>query len=159
MNWSGLVLVAAFVSFGAADEKRVGASMPRVRISGDGKSFQLATTGAPFVPWGFNYLGRFERLAEEDWNTPEGWKRIETDFRAMKSLGADVVRWHLQVETFMAAPDRPRPESLVLLKKLLDLSQSNGLYLDLTGLGCYRLKQIPAWYDALPETDRWAAQA
>jgi hypothetical protein len=159
MKWAGLVMAAAFVSFVAADDKPAAASLPRVRISGDGKSFHLATSGASFVPWGFNYLGRFERLAEEDWDTPEGWKRIETDFRAMKSLGANVVRWHLQFETFMEAPDKPRPESLALLKKLLDLSRREGLYLDLTGLGCYRLKRIPAWYDALTETDRWTAQA
>src|SRR5690606_12276425 len=35
----------------------------------------------------------------------------------------------------------------------------NGLYLDVTGLSCYRLDQIPKWYDELDETDRWDAQA
>lgn len=33
------------------------------------------------------------------------------------------------------------------------------LYLNLTGLGCYHKKDVPAWYDALGEEQRWAAQA
>ncbi len=40
--------------------------MQRVRVSDDGKKFVLAGSGKPFVPWGFNYLGQFERLAEDD---------------------------------------------------------------------------------------------
>jgi len=134
-------------------------ALPRVRISSDHKGFVLGETLNPFVPFGFNYLGLHGQLAEEDWHTPEGWRRIENDFREMKKLGANVVRWHLQFETFMAGPDRPKPEALALLKKLLELANETGLYLDLTGLNCYRLKRIPAWYDALSESDRWQAQA
>jgi hypothetical protein len=133
--------------------------MPRVRVSDDGKTFVLAGSDKRFVPWGFNYLGQYERLAEDDWDTPAGWKRIETDFLEMKKLGANVARWHLQFETFMAAPDRPRAESLARLKKLLELARESGLYLDLTGLSCYRLKRIPDWYDRLAEADRWKSQA
>ena len=33
------------------------------------------------------------------------------------------------------------------------------LYLDLTGLGCYHKKDVPAWYDKLAEKDRWDGQA
>lgn len=132
--------------------------MPRVTVSADGSHFVLST-GEPFVPWGFNYLGRHGHLAEDDWHTPEGWRRIEKDFRAMKRLGANVVRWHLQFETFMAAADRPVPDQLARLRMLLDLARDSGLYLDLTGLNCFRLSRIPAWYDALPEGERWAAQA
>src|SRR5262249_48363263 len=33
------------------------------------------------------------------------------------------------------------------------------LYLDLTGLGCFHKKDVPAWYDALSEKDRWDVQA
>src|SRR4051794_306097 len=50
-------------------------AMQRVRVSDDGKKFALAGPGKPFVPWGFNYLGQFERLAEDDWDTPDGWRR------------------------------------------------------------------------------------
>ena len=132
--------------------------MPRVKVSADRSHFVLST-GERFTPWGFNYLGLHDHLAEEEWHTPEGWQRIENDFREMKHLGANVVRWHSQFETFMAAADRPKPDQLARLRKLLDLARDTGLYLDLTGLNCFRLSRIPAWYDALPESERWAAQA
>lgn len=149
----------AFAGFGVGDLGDP-PPMPRVKVSADGKGFRRSpATDKPFVPWGFNYLGQHGSLAEEDWQTPDGWKRIETDFREMKKLGANVVRWHLQFETFMSAPDKPRPESLAQLKKLLQLAGETGLYLDLTGLSCYHLKRSPKWYDELPEADRWKAQA
>jgi hypothetical protein len=133
-------------------------AMPRVRVSADGSRFETGD-GGRFVPWGFNYLGEFERLAEDDWGTAEGWARVEEDFREMRALGANVVRWHLQFETFMVAPDRPDAEQLRRLKKLLGLARSTGLYLDLTGLNCFRKDRVPEWFDALPEADRWRAQA
>lgn len=133
--------------------------MPRIRISPDKQHFVLEETATTFVPWGFNYLGEFGKLAEDDWDTPAGWQRIDNDFKVMKSLGANVVRWHLQFETFMSAPNKPKPEQLERLTRLLVLAQKHQLYLDLTGLNCFRRNRIPAWYDALPESERWQSQA
>lgn len=132
--------------------------MPRVKVSADRSHFVLST-GERFTPWGFNYLGLHDHLAEEDWHTPGGWQCIEKDFREMKLHGANVVRWHLQFETYLAAPDEAKPDQLARLRKLLDLARTTGLYLDLTGLNCFRKSRIPAWYDALPEAERWASQA
>jgi hypothetical protein len=163
-----IIAMLALLSHGCASRRPrtappstadVPVELPRVRVSDDKESFVLAGSGQPFVPWGFNYLGKFNHLAEEDWDTPEGWARIGKDFAEMRKLGANVVRWHLQFETFMDAPDRPDSAQLDRLKKLLAVARSNGLYLDLTGLNCFRLTRIPAWYDALPEDDRWKAQA
>jgi hypothetical protein len=134
------------------------ADMPRVKVSPDRTHFVLSS-GEQFRPWGFNYLGLHEHLAEEDWHTPAGWARVEKDVHEMKKLGANVVRWHLQFETYMTAADTPNRDQLARLRKLLDLARTTGLYLDLTGLSCYRKARIPAWYDALPEGERWAAQA
>ncbi|MBI3877966.1 MAG: cellulase family glycosylhydrolase, partial [Verrucomicrobia bacterium] len=39
------------------------------------------------------------------------------------------------------------------------LCEKLNLHLDLTGLGCYHKADVPAWYDALDERARWAAQA
>jgi hypothetical protein len=77
----------------------------------------------------------------------------------MKALGARVVRVHLQFGKFMDGPERPSPAALDRLEKLLALAEENRLYLDITGLACYRKKDVPAWYDALGEPARWAAQA
>jgi len=42
---------------------------------------------------------------------------------------------------------------------LLKVAEKHGIYLDITGLACYRKDQRAAWYDALGDADRWAAQA
>jgi len=128
-----------------------------VRISADGKHFVLRDSGTRFTPWGFNYLGRSGTLFEEDW--AQQWPAVEEDFREMKRLGANVIRVHLQLSTYLAGPDQTKPEELARLGRLLDLARNLGLYLDLTGLGCYRRAQVPKWLDALSESDRWAAQA
>lgn len=129
--------------------------MERVRVAADGKGFVLAASGKPFTPWGLNY-GNGGRLIEDFWDAD--WETVAADFRDMKGLGANVVRVHLQFGKFMDAPDRPNARALDRLGKLLDLAERTGLYLDLTGLGCYRKADVPKWYDRLSEEDRWAAQ-
>ena len=128
-----------------------------VRISADRSHFVLRGSGERFTPWGFNYLGEFGTILEEYW--AEKWPEIENDFREMKKLGANVIRVHLQLPTYMAAADRMRPESLARLGALLDLARDTSLYLDITGLGLYRIKDVPPWLDALDEAGRWDAQA
>ncbi len=159
-RWVGPLLAMVVVANGrAAADLPKAPAMSRVRVSSDARRFELAGPGKAFFPWGFNYLGKFEHLAEDDWQTSEGWTRIERDFREMKKLGANVVRWHLQFETFMLSPEKTDTAQLTRLKKLLDLARANRLYLDLTGLNCFRLNRIPPWYDALSEVDRWKCQA
>src|SRR3984893_5480605 len=77
----------------------------------------------------------------------------------MKKLGANVVRIHLQLGKFMDGPDKPNTKALDRLGKLLALAERLRLYLDLTGLGCYHKKDVPAWYDKLSEKERWDVQA
>src|SRR5688572_7962654 len=107
-----------------------------VRLAADKQSFVLTPAGEPFVPWGFNYVGREGELAEESWQGD--WARVETDFRAMRALGANVVRWHLQLPTYLRAAEEIDRDQLARLRRLLDLARDEGLYLDLTGLGGYR---------------------
>lgn len=132
------------------------AAMDPVRVAPDNKGFVLQDSGKPFIPWGFNY-GCTDKLIEECWDTH--WPKIERDFRDMRLLGANVVRIHLQFGKFMDAPDRPNAAALDHLAKLLRIAERADLYLDLTGLACYRTVDVPPWYDALSEHDRWAAQA
>jgi hypothetical protein len=129
-----------------------------IRISKDKRGFMCAASGRTFIPWGFNYDRDYKfRLLEDYWEAES--PTVVEDFREMKQLGANVVRVHLQLAKFMDAPDRPNEKSLKRLGQLVNLAEETGLYLDLTGLGCYRKKDIPAWYDSLGETERWAAQA
>jgi hypothetical protein len=133
-------------------------AMPRVQIAADNRSFRLEGSGKLFVPWGFNYdHDERGRLLDDYWETE--WAKVEEDFQEMKLLGANTVRIHLQFGRFMESAERPRKAALLRLHRLLALAERTGIYLDLTGLGCYHKKKVPAWYDALGEAERWAAQA
>ncbi len=130
--------------------------MQPVRVSDEGNGFVLAD-GRAFVPWGFNYdHDESGRLIEDYWFTE--WPKVEQDFHEIRELGANVVRVHLQFGKFMKSPDEPNEASLKRLGDLLELAEQECLYLDITGLGCYHKKDVPAWYDALTEQGRWAAQ-
>lgn len=131
-------------------------ALPWIRISDDGKDFVAGDPGERFVAWGVNYDHDGPgRLLEEYWR--DEWETVVEDFREIRALGANTVRIHLQVASFLDAPDRPNAASLARLAKLVRLAEENRLWLDLTGLGCYHVE--PAWYAALPESERWDAQA
>lgn len=132
--------------------------MERIGLSSDGKGFAGVTSGRPFRPLGFNYdHDERGRLIEDYW--ADEWAKVEADFAEMSKLGANVVRVHLQFGRFMKGPSEPDERSLSRLKDLLVLSEKQGLYLDLTGLGCYHAADVPKWYDELDEEGRWKAQA
>jgi hypothetical protein len=150
--FSCLACDVAFIGHAHARE------MQRVTVSADKKTFVLEPSGKRFVPWGFNYDHDDRgRLLEEYWETE--WDKVEAHFDQMKTLGANVVRIHLQLGKFMDAADRPNRKALDRLARLLGLAERVGLYLDLTGLGCYHKKDVPGWYDRLDERDRWNVQA
>lgn len=156
--WKTAHLVAAIVAIAVhASASAAEPPMSTVRVADDGSRFVLSDSGETFVPWGFNYLGRFGELVEESW--AEDWQRLETDFEEMRKLGANVVRVHLQVGTFMKGPEQVDQAELDRLVKMLDLARETGLYLNITGLSLYRLEQIPPWYDAMDEAERWQVQA
>lgn len=132
--------------------------MSWVLLAADKKSFVLDPSAKKFTPWGFNYDHDDKgNLLEDYWDAE--WARVEEDFNEIKQLGANVVRVHIQFGKFMDAPDKANDKALDRLAKLLQLAEKLGLYIDLTGLGCYHKQDVPEWYDKLSETDRWDAQA
>src|SRR5678816_294900 len=93
------------------------------------------------VMWGFNYdRDDAGRLLEDYW--ADEWETVAADFREMKALGANVVRVHLQAGRFMTAADRTDAANLDRLGRLVRLAEAVGLYLDVTGLGCYHKKGV-----------------
>jgi hypothetical protein len=134
------------------------AELQPVRVAADGHGFVFSDSGRPFRVWGVNYdHDASGRLIEDYWQ--EEWSTVEADFAEIKALGANVVRVHLQFARFMNAPSEPNAVALRQLAKLLALAERTGLYLDLTGLGCYHKADVPPWYDKLAEHERWQAQA
>jgi hypothetical protein len=151
MNTLGLCLVLLSAASGPP-------ALEWVQVAKDGKSFALAPSGTPFTPWGFNYDHDVKgRLIEDYWDAE--WPLVEKHFEQMRQLGANVVRIHLQLGKFMDTAERPNAKALDRLVQLLKLAERSRLYLDLTGLGCYHKQDVPAWYDALAEKERWEVQA
>jgi glutamate racemase len=133
------------------------AELPWIRVNSAGTGFEKQDTGEIFDASGFNYdHDRTGRLIEDYWHTD--WPTIIADFEEMRELGARVVRIHLQFGRIMESATTPRKSELSQLRKLLELALQTGLYLNITGLGCYHKADVPAWYDELSESDRWAAQ-
>lgn len=131
--------------------------LPSIRVSENGRGFVVAPSGKPFVPRGFNYDHDSQgRLLEEYWL--DDWPAVERHFAQMRQLGANVVRVHLQFDKFLDESLAPNPRHVARLRDLLKLAESQDLYLDVTGLGCYHKAAVPAWYDALDEAERWEAQ-
>jgi len=129
-----------------------------IRPSPDGSHFIGADSGKRFVAWGVNYdHDDTGRLLEDYWQSE--WPTVAEDFNEMKDLGANVVRIHLRVAAFLDEPREPDTASLAQLARLVKLAEQTGLYLDLTGLGCYHKQDVPPWYDALTEPQRWDVQA
>lgn len=152
-----LFLVFAGLLFCACPQSS-SAGLPWVRVANDKHAFILEPSGKKFTPWGFNYDHDPEgRLLEDYWESD--WPKVECHFAQMRKLGANVVRIHLQVGRFLEAPDKPNTQALQRLSKLVDVAEKEGLYLDVTGLGCYHKQDVPAWYDTLAEKDRWDVQA
>lgn len=129
-----------------------------IRVSPDKRHLVGADSGREFRPWGFNYdHDAANRLLETYWK--QEWPTVVQDFEEMKQLGANTVRIHLQVSHFMKSATETNPESLEQLSRLVALAGRTGLYLDVTGLGCYDKAEVPRWYDELPEARRWEVQA
>jgi sugar phosphate isomerase/epimerase len=127
-------------------------------LSEDGSSFIQKQSKNPFTVWGVNYdHDRDGRLIEDYW--VDEWDTVVEDFYEIKALGANVVRVHLQFGKFMNTSTEANQQSLDQLKRLLELAEETGLYLDITGLGCYHIKDVPEWYDSMSEAERWDAQA
>ncbi|NIP92246.1 MAG: cellulase family glycosylhydrolase, partial [Akkermansiaceae bacterium] len=113
----------------------------------------------PFRPWGVNYDHHDPTgaLLEDYW--ADQWGTVVEDFDEIAALGANTVRIHLQLAQFMETAEKPNAANLARLTRLLRLADEKGLYLDLTGLGCYHKQDVPEWYEALPEQERWTVQA
>ena len=149
-NLFRILIAILLFSFSACGE--------RIRVSRDGTHFVGETTGKKFIAWGFNYTHNHKNeLIEEFW--ADDWKTLAGDFREMKALGANLVRIHLQTTGIMTNRDRADPVALKHLARLVKLAEETKLYLDITGLACYKPKKVPKWYNDLSESDRWDVQA
>lgn len=153
-----LLVLGLLASIAAAPVALAAERLPEIRVSADKTHFVRGAANERFVIWGVNYdHDDAGRLIEDYW---EGeWQSVSEDFHEIKALGANVVRVHLQLGKFMDTAEQANQANLARLAQLVKLAEETGLYLDLTGLGCYHKRDIPVWYDALDEAARWDVQS
>lgn len=156
MDFILITYIVIFFSEVSLPKQHNTALCQKVVVSPEGRSFILEKTRQEFNPWGMNY-GHYGILVK-DFKDPE-WDTLRSDFQKLKDMGANVVRIHLQYDEFMLSVDDPNPQAIVGYKRLLKIAWRSGLYLDITGLACYRPAHRLIWYDSLNETNRWKAQA
>lgn len=132
---------------------RVPTGMGFVRIAPDRKGFILDPSGDRYVPWGNNYgsVDIMERLARDP-------ARVEREFAEMKAAGTTVARVHPEMPAFFRGPDQANSQAMDRLERLLAIAEKSGIYLQITGLACYKIKDRMAWYDALDDERRWKVQ-
>ena len=130
------------------------AEMEIVRIAPNKKGFILHPSGIRYIPWGHNYasVDIIERLA----NDPA---RVEREFTEMRAAGTTVARVHPEMPRILAGPDKADPQALDQLRKLLKIAENSGIYLKITGLACYKIKDRMPWYDSMDEQNRWKIQS
>ena len=164
INRRAMTIVCLLLMAGCSTVQR-SSRLEWIAVVKDGKGFVSQPSGKSFTPWGFNYdHDERGRLIEDYWEAE--WVKVEKDFREMRQLGANVVRIHPQLAKFVSLKEGrpiseavPNEQALKQLRRLVQLAERVGLYLDVTGLGCYHKADVPAWYDALSEAERWAVQA
>ncbi len=102
--WILLVIITCIVH-------KAEAGLELIHLSEDGRHFVGAESGDRFVGWGFNYdHDDSGRLLEDYWY--EEWSTVVEDFKEMKALGANGVRIHPQLATFMKTAKEPKEAAL-----------------------------------------------
>ncbi|HWL08438.1 MAG TPA: cellulase family glycosylhydrolase [Planctomicrobium sp.] len=153
-----IFLLGSLLLLTVVERSAFSGNLPWITVSQDQSGFVYTPGGEPFRPVGFNYdRDDAGRLLEDYWT--DEWDVVKEHFSQMKEMGANVVRIHLQLARFMQTQETSDQSSLDRLKKLLELAETEQIYLNLTGLGCYHKQDVPEWYDALDESGRWETQA
>jgi hypothetical protein len=84
--------------------------------------------------------------------------RVEREFAEMKAAGTNVVRIHPEMPRILLGPDKVDAKAIEQLGKLLKIAEESGIYLKITGLSCYTIKDRMKWYDEMDEQERWETQ-
>ena len=98
----------------------------------------------PFVPWGHNY-GPKGKLLEDIWEAD--WDTVANDFREMRRRPRTLSAFICSLGSLWKRLIGRMAVRLHNWKNCWDLAEDVGIYLDITGLACYRTSDVPAWYD------------
>lgn len=137
----------------------IGAAMEPITVCGE----DLCRGEKRFRVFGVQNLeGDFERAFHRE-GSPEQRAAMAARFEAVRALGANTMRIHLQLFDFIGRDDEGglvvRPGAFDNLSFLLDLARREGLYLLVSANNTWIPGDVPAWYDELAYRERWDVQA
>lgn len=137
---AALLLIAGASGAGTESAERL-SSLPAIRISADGRSFESGG-GEPFVPFGVNYFRPGQGWA------PQVWKKFDADatrkdFTRMKQYGVNCVRIFLTYGSFLPEPGRVSEDGLAKFDQFLALAEEAGIYVHRTGPDHW--EGLPPW--------------
>lgn len=117
------------------------ASLPKIRVAADGRTFVTAE-GRPFVPLGVTYYRPGTGWAPQVWKKfdPEATRQ---DFVRMKQWGVNCVRVFLTYGSFFNEPDAISQEGLAKFDQFLSAAEAAGIYVHPTGPDHW--EGLPAW--------------
>ncbi|MDG2015275.1 MAG: cellulase family glycosylhydrolase [Pirellulaceae bacterium] len=128
-----------------------------IEIRPDGAKLVDTKNRDTFVPFGFNYFFIDDVDGVETFHDREQLTREFAYARTI--LKANTLRIHIDYFRLMDTPTTPNMQYFNYLKMLISVAEETGMYLDFTGLACYKIDRIPEWYHALDEEAHWEMQA
>jgi len=107
------------------------ASLPKVRVARDGRSFE-ASGGRPFVPFGVNYYRPGTGWAPQIWKTfdPDAVRR---DLELLRRYGGNCVRVFLTYGSIYPEPGTLSQEGIAKLDRFIEIADKAGVYVHPTG--------------------------
>ncbi len=139
--------------------------LEKVAVAPDKRSFVQNPSGKAFRPHGLHFA--FIQLPNITLEMPDKTRLVE-----MRELGANLIGVELPLASMLQSPTSIKPEQFARLKRLFREAEELQLRILITGLAPgsvqdenweaarpkVQVSTKTAWYDALNESDRWAAQ-
>ena len=128
--WRSLALtITVLAVFSVTGQERT-ATLPKVRISPDGRGFRAADRD--YRPFGLTYFRPGTGWA------PQLWKQYDADatradFARMKELGVNCVRVFLSYGSFLTETNALAPEGVAKFDQFLAMAEQAGVYVHPTG--------------------------
>jgi len=133
-------------------------ALPLVTVQGH----ELRANGANFRSVGYNYAPTTHNLPFIKDPSAANRARLVNDFQNAKTLRANTLRVYVHLFDIVyrdgAGTIRVHEDRLANFGEILRLADSMGLYLDVTGNLTWVPSEIPAWYDAMSNAERWNVQ-
>jgi hypothetical protein len=136
----------------------LGLPLPRVTVSG--KDF--LRNGVVFRPFGVQPLYHEWIIAYFRTGGASERADVITQTDGAHNCGSTVMRMHLDLWDFISGSDENSltTDTLAITNfiHMLDVARERGIYFLVSGNNCWKIDNVPAWYDALPYATRWDVQ-